>query len=225
MSHKTGNRSHKMADLETEVQSEESNIIWVPIPKAGKDARVKINTDEVHLDSYRQALYLGFKELANRKMTKLASTKDMQGRELEEQKAAIMAVAEQNVQDIVEGNIRRSAGSKVSGVPQAVRTEAMRQIKVAIKAQLKAEGKKISYIPAKEITRAAKEEYEANSEAWNAKAKATLQELEKAREGTKIKVDIKEDTKLIAKAEQRKAQAKTKGRAPVQRTRPEMRVQ
>jgi hypothetical protein len=210
---------------ELEVQADEANIIWVPIPKAGKEARVKINTDDAHIDSYRQALYLGFKELANRKMTKLASTKDMQGRELEEQKAAIMAVAEQNVKDIVSGDIRRSAGSKVAGVPQAVKTEAMRQIKVAIKSQLKAEGKKISYIPPKEITRAAKEEYEANAEGWNAKARATLAELEKANQGAKIKVDINEDTKLIAKAEQRKAQAKSKGRAPVQQHRPEMRVQ
>src|SRR5215475_329255 len=87
----------------------EDNILWIPIPKAGKEARVRLNTDEVDISSYREALYLGFKELANRKMTKLASTKDMQGRELEEQRAAIMAVAEQNVKDIVEGNIRRSA--------------------------------------------------------------------------------------------------------------------
>src|SRR6516165_8167801 len=127
MPHKNRPRSHKMAE-ELEVQADEANIIWVPIPKAGKEARVKITTDDVHIDSYRQALYLGFKELANRKMTKLASTKDMQGRELEEQKAAIMAVAEQNVKDIVSGDIRRSAGSKVAGVPQAVKTEAMRQI-------------------------------------------------------------------------------------------------
>jgi hypothetical protein len=214
--------------MATEEQVEtptEDNVLWIPIPKAGKEARVKINTDEVDIASYRAALYLGFKELANRKMTKLASTKDMQGRELEEQRAAIMAVAEQNVKDIVEGNIRQAAGSKVAGVPQAVKTEAMRQIKVAIKAQLKSEGKKISYIPPKEITRAAKEEYDANQEAWNAKAKATLQELEKTREGSTIKINIQEDTKLIAKAEKRKQEQKAaRGRVPQQTRRPEARV-
>ncbi len=209
-----------MTNVDTDVELETSEAqsageVWqIPVPKAGKGLTVAIEIDKLHEKTYRQALFLGLKALAVRRMSKLPSTKDMQGKELEEQRAAIMKVAQANVQDMYEGKVRSATGAaKEAGVTREVKTEATRLAKAAIKAQLKAAGKKVSYIPARTISAAAAKLI-ADDPSWFKRAEASLAAAEKEREKLAISIEgIEEDETLIAKAEETKAKAK-KPKAP-----------
>lgn len=170
-------------------------VLQVPITK-GK-ATVEIDTEQVPIDVYAEALLLGFKELANRGMSKItkASTKDE-----DELKSLAMEAAEKNVAAIMSGKIRFLGKKAKSGESAAVMTEARRIAKNLVKDGIKAAGMKISNVPAKEITQAANVLL-AEDPSLVEQAKANLEERAKVPANVAlIKSLIKEDPKLVAKA-------------------------
>lgn len=185
-------------------------ILNVPITKA-KDT-VQIDTDALPTEVYAEAMLLGLKELANRGMSKItkASTKDE-----DELKSLAAVQAQKNVAAIMEGTIRFSGKKAKSGESREVMTEALRLAKNLVKDGIKAAGMKISHVKASEITVAAKELL-ASDETLVEQAKANLAE----RAAKPIKIDIKalikEDPKLVAKAQ--KAAAEKKATKPLSAT-------
>lgn len=177
-------------------------IITIPVTK-GKGV-VVIDSDALPQAVYAEALLQGLKTLVNRGMSKV-TVKDL-GSEDEVQKEA-MIIAGKNVEAVLAGNIKFSGKAKSSKVSGATTTEAMRIARIRVKDAAKAAGMKISYIPAKEITAAAKELI-AQDATIIEEAEANL----KAREATPVAIDIKslvkEDASLVAKGEAKKAKEK-----------------
>lgn len=138
-------------------------VISIPIPKAGKGIALEVDYSMVPQEVYIEALTLGFKELLNRKMTKLKSTKDMTGKQLEEQRAAIMAQAEKNKEDCLQGRVRGTAGkSKEKAAGPEVVALAKKIALKQIKDKIKANGDKIGNYKPSVLTQAAKNLVEQN---------------------------------------------------------------
>lgn len=177
-------------------------IISVPVVK-GKGV-VEIETDSLPEAVYAEALLQGLKTLVNRGMSKVTTA--LLGSD-DAVKAEAMVIAGKNVEAILAGKIKfsgKAAKSKVSG---ATNTEAMRIARIRVKDALKAQGFKISYVKASDITAAAKELIAAD-DTIIAEAEANL----KAREAAPIAIDlkslVKEDADLRAKGEAKKEAAK-----------------
>lgn len=181
-------------------------ILSIPVTK-GK-ATVDIDTDGIPQDVYEYALAEGLKVLVNRGMSKI-TTKGLEGAELDKAKAAAMAKAQENVEAIKAGKVRKTGGAKKTGVSGAVNTEAMRLARNLIKDEMKRVGIKLAHVSASEITAAAKE-YLATDPSLIETAKANLEARQKVDVGAKINLKslLKEDPELVAKAEARKAKAK-----------------
>lgn len=177
-------------------------IMKVPVTK-GKDA-VEIDTDKLPEAVFAEAVLQGLKTLINRGMSKV-TVKDL-GSEEEVRKEA-MIIAQKNVEKVLEGDIKFSGKSGKSKVSGAVNTEAMRIARNRVKDAMKAQGIKISYVKASDITAAAKELVAAD-ESIIAEAQANLD----TRAKTPIAIDItslvKEDPTLRAKGEAKKAAEK-----------------
>lgn len=206
--------------------------LQIPISK-GKDLFIEVDTDELMdeafpVDSFKEILFQGLKQVLNRGQSKLASSKNVAEKELPGNNAALLSKAEETLEAMRKGEIRVTGGKSKSKVTGAVKTEAMRIARALVKDALKREGKKVSHIAAKEITAAAKEliEGEYGPEIIE-QAAATI----KAREvdESKIKIDIskvKEDPILVKaakeKAEKDKAatQRKKAGTGPALRAKP-----
>lgn len=124
----------------------------IPVTK-GKST-VSIDTKDIPDEVYNYIVQLGLKELVNRGMTKITVAK-LEGDDLAKAQAAAMAQAEKNIEAIKTGKVRMT-GAKAKSVGGAVMTEATRLAKIIIKASMKEQGIKVSYVPAKEITAAAK---------------------------------------------------------------------
>ena len=154
-----------MAEL-AEVIGETQELIKtvrVAIPKAGKDAFIEVDYENTPIEVHMEAIMLGYKELLNRKMTKLKSTKDMTGKQLEEQKAAIMKQAEANLQDCMEGKIRVTGGKqKEKAAGPEVMALAKKIALRAIKDKIKNDGGKIGNYKPATLTAAAKQLIEIN---------------------------------------------------------------
>lgn len=183
-------------------------VMKVPVTKGKPDAAtgqgfVEIDTDAIPANVYAEALLQGLKVMVNRGMSKI-TVANLSGDKLEEAKAAAMAVAAKNVENINAGKIRivgaKSAG-KTSG---AVNTEAMRLARNAVKDAMKRENIKVSHVAASTITAAAKALLATKPELIE-KAKANI--AERDAENATIQVDtslIVEDPKKVAAAEAKK---------------------
>ena len=126
----------------------------IPVTKGA--STVSIDTDKVPQEMYEEALYLGFKEMVNRKMSKITVAK-LEGEDLVKARAAAMEVAQKNVAEINAGTFKVHGTKSATKVSGAVMTEAMRIARNVIKDTLKAAGHKISHYKASQITEAAKQ--------------------------------------------------------------------
>lgn len=199
-------------------------ILKIPVTKAGKDAYIDINTDEperdaegnrigggdLDSDTYQEALMLGLKALVNRGMDKIQTAK-LEGQKLVEAQAAALKKAQENVDTIRAGKVRKTA-SKPKAVKGILNTEAMRIARNMVKDGLKDKGFKVSYYPAAEITAAAKALLEAQPSILEM-AKANIEAREQARAAAgdvlgNIVQTAKVSDKLIKAAEDKKVAAK-----------------
>ena len=180
----------------------------IPITKA-KNKVIEVDT-EVDLgddDMYRLVMEEGLKVVLNRKMSKLASPKDLEGADLEKAVEAAMQVAAKNLQDLREGKLKKgraATGTKVAGV---VMTEARRLAKEIVKNELREAGIRISHVEASEITKAANALIEADP-SFIEQATANIEARKSVTSKLDIKALVKESPKLVAKAEKEKAARK-----------------
>lgn len=203
---------------EDEVQATEATPIHVPIPKAGVGVTFEIDPNVVMDASFpedvlREILMQGLKVLINRGQTKLPSTKGMKpGAQKEQAVKDILAAVEKQWQNCLEGKVRITGG-KTKKATGAIKVEAMRIARQRIKDSLKAKGKKLSYYTAKEITQAA-ERYLAGAhgaaimQLAEEQIKARESQLQQVSAGIDLTEGLKEDAKLVAKAQEKAAKAK-----------------
>jgi len=180
-------------------------LMQVPVTK-GKGT-VTVDTETIPEPVYQEALALGLKVLANRGTSKITKTTYPKEDELH---AAAMEAAEKQVVLINTGKIKFTGQKKAKGASGAVMTEARRLARVIVKDELKSNGIKISHVEASEITKAANELLEAMPDLVE-QAKANLAEREKKAlpDGIDISKLVKVSPTLVAKAEEKKAKAKT----------------
>lgn len=180
-------------------------LLRVPVTKS-KGGYVEIDTDAIPEAVFAEVVLQGLKVLANRGASKI--TKETYPNE-EELKTAAVAQAEKQKAAILDGSIKltgtKASASKVKGV---VMTEARRLAREVVKDLMKKNGIKISHVKASEITAVANELI-AQDPSFFEKAEANI----KAREdiqttGINIRDLIKEDPKLVAADEAKKAKEK-----------------
>lgn len=187
----------------------------IPITKAGKGVNFELDTDvfnQLMTDNPELALEVvaeGFKTILNKRMTTgFDAPSKLEGKALEDQKAAALAKAQQNLDDFVAGKLStRKAGGKAKGVERAVMTEAMNVAKAVVRDRIRKAGKRPSLVAAKDITAAAKRLVEAD-ESFIENAKATIAERAKVQTSVNLDDLIKEDATLVAKADKAKAERK-----------------
>lgn len=178
----------------------------VPITK-GKST-ITVNLDAVPDDVYAEIVLQGLKVLLNRGMSKV--TKETYPN-ADEMKAKAMEVAAAQLEMVNTSKIKFTGGKKKSGATGAVMTEARRLAKALVKDELKRAGIKISHVEASEITKAANLYLESEKGSdLIAQAKQNLADREKVTLGDVFNIAdiVKEDPKLVAKAEAKKAAGK-----------------
>lgn len=192
-------------------------ILQIPITKAGKGVTFDVDTDlfnSLLADNPEAALRIveeGFKAILNSRMTskEFGAPSKLEGDALEAQKAAALAKAQKNLDDLVAGNLSKKAKSaKAAGVDRAVMTEAVRLAKEVVKNEIRRAGMKVSMVAAKDITAAAKVQVEQDP-SYIEQAKANIAERASIQSAINIATLISEDPKKVAKAkkeaEERKA--------------------
>ncbi len=200
-------------------------IMNIPISK-GVGLVLPFDIDELAgedfpVEVYKEIVYHGLKQVFNRGMSggqdKLGSAKGLDGEDLKEANAALLAKAEENVAAMRAGKLRLTSGAgkaKTKGVDRAIVTIAMRRARDLIKDALKRDGKKPSTVPAKDITAAAKAMLE-GEDGPELLAEATeLYNTMQAKE-SKFKIDVSGitvDPKLVEKAEKAKETKKKAGK-------------
>ncbi len=191
-------------ELEYKGERGEKSFVKVPVVKAStkeEPSWVEVCVEDIPQDVFNAVVMLGLKHFVNGGMTKITGTKD--GASMK----AAFEIATKNVDNIYTGKVRMPSGVSRSKVSGAVKTEAMRLARLLIKDALKASGKKVSHIPAKEITAAAKLylEGEAGAEIITV-AENNIKEREEKEQSQKgalagILSTINIDPKLVAAAE------------------------
>lgn len=194
-------------------------IVQVPITKA--KGFLELDTDNIPEDVYREVVLQGLKVLLNRgasKITKAAYASE------DEMKAAALAKAEEQV-ELVKTSKIKFTGGKAKKASGAVMTEARRIAKALVKDALKEQGYKISHIAAKDITAAANALLDSeDGPGILAEATANLEErAKKPALSINLGEIVKEDPKLVAKAEAEK-EAKRKTLSAKQAGKPKLRV-
>jgi hypothetical protein len=146
-------------------------------------------------------LLQGLKTLVNRGQSKI-TVKELGDAETVKKEA--MLAAEKQKEKILSGDIKFSGKAKATKVSGAVNTEAMRIARNRVKDAIKASGKRISHYTAKDISAAAKSLIEADPSIL-ADAEAAITLRSKTPVATDLLAMLKEDPKLVAKAEAKKA--------------------
>jgi predicted DNA-binding protein len=188
----------------------------IPISKAGKGVTFDIESEDVEamLDSnpglMQAMVFEYFKTMLNAKMSKLPAPTKLSGEEAETAKTEALAKAAENYAEIKSGKVaKRTTSKSASKEPKEVLTEALRQCKEVVRDRLKAAKKRISTVPAKLITEAAKKLLAEREEFYIAKAKAAIDA--RLAEDT-AEVDVlsiaQEDPKKVAELEAEKAKRK-----------------
>lgn len=189
-------------------------ILNIPIAKAGKGVTIEVDTQvfnelmESNPEAATRIVEEGLKVLLNARMSKLAAPSKLEGEAYEANKEAALEKAQENLAALREGKlVKKAAGAKAAGVDRAVMTEAVRLAKDVVKNEIRKAGMKISHVPAKDITAAAKVQVDSNPQ-FIIDAKAALAERAKISSVVDIKSIISESPKLIAEAEAKKAERK-----------------
>jgi len=182
----------------TEVEVTEGETLKIPVVK-GK-TYLEINTGDLPIHVYREALVQGLKTLLNRGQTKI--TKEAYP-DPEDLKAKAMEVAQDTLENMYQGKIRVMGGAaKSDKVPREVMTEARRIARNLVKEELKRSGVKVSYVESSEITKAANALLAADPDI----VKQAEEEVEK-RAAKKVKIDVASipiSQKKVKAAEDRK---------------------
>jgi hypothetical protein len=180
--------------------------LQIPISKA--KSKITVDTDSLPEEMYQLAMIEGLKVLLNSKMAKVTVAK-LEGEELAKAQAAAMEIAEKNLKALMAGEIKKSSASS-SKIPAAVRAEAMRLARIAIRDTIRANNMIPSRVPAADITAAAKALIEGTNNEYIKQAQINLDK--KPVIETKIDLGIlglAESPKLVAKAEKIKAERKS----------------
>lgn len=195
-------RTNKMQDT----TATPSTMINVSITK-GKST-VEVDTAKLPDEVYQEALKLGLKTLMNRGMSKITKTEYPKDDEL---KAAAMAKAAKNLEDVYAGKIRIVGGRKKVATG-AINIEARRLSRNIVKDELKRQGKKVSHYKASEITKAADALIEVTpSILEEAKANVEKRLAAKSEGAASIVSTIQISEELVSKAEKRKSESKAAG--------------
>jgi hypothetical protein len=126
----------------------------LPIPVTKAKATLPVDTTSFNDEVYEMIFAEGLKSLINKNMSKIL-TKDLDGEELKAAQAAAMEKAKENLQSLIDGNVKkRKSASKES---REVTTLARNKAREAVKAAIKAAGKKVTGIKASVITQYADE--------------------------------------------------------------------
>lgn len=186
----------------------------IPITKAGKGVFLTVSDEDVNAlpaEVFQMVMKEGLKVVLNSRMSKLAAPSKLEGEQLEEAKTQALEAAQKNLDDLKAGKLvkRGTGSSKTAGVARAVMTEAMRLAKDFAKDLIRKAGMKISHVPAKDITAAAKQFVE-DDPSYIERATANLAERAKLPTTVDISALIKESPKLKAEAEARNAAKKEK---------------
>ncbi len=192
-----------MAEAQTE--AEQTKFVTVLIPKAKQSLEVDLS--QLPEEVWSEVVNLGLKSLLTRGMTEIKTT-GLEGKALETAQHAAFEVAQGNLEKMYSGEIRLTTTKRVK-VKGKERTRALQKAKNIVKAQMKAEGLKISHYSAKEITMAAESVLEDNPELI-AEARAELEAEEK--QTAKVKISLKDkmkaDPKKVQAAKEKAAAAK-----------------
>ncbi len=208
---------------ETDTGAATGAKMTIPISK-GKDLFLEVDPnwlmDNLPTDALKEVLFQGLKQVLNRGQSKIGSSKELEGKKLEENNAALKAKAEETYAAMVKGEIRVTGGkAKAKNNNRAVQAEAMRLARIAVKDAIKAAGEvKVSHVAAKEITAAAKEVLEGDyGPKFYELAEATIKAREEKEAGLVKGISLKgihADPKLVKAAEEKAATAK-KAKKPV----------
>jgi|SRR5690348_9870485 len=189
-------------------------ILQIPIAKAGKGVTFAVDTDvfnELMADNPEAAMRIveeGFKAILNSRMSKLAAPSKLEGADYEANKAAALAKAEENLDDLKAGKlVKRASTAKATGVDRAVMTKAVQLARDVIRGELRKAGVKISHVAPREITEYAKQQVAENPK-YIEDAKALIAEAAEIKPSVDIASVIKLDPKRVAKAEKEKAARK-----------------
>ena len=208
--------------------------LQIPISK-GVEVFIEVDTDELMdesfpVDSLKEILFQGLKQVLNRGQSKLASSKSIPENKREANNAALLDKAKEQLEAARKGEIRVTGGKSKSKVTGEVKLEAMRLARALVKDHIKREGKiKVSHVPAKEITAAAKLVLDGEHGAkLIAMAQETIEARAKEEQGLMSGIDlsgIKADPKLVKAAAEKKAKDQArKGKAPPSKPQAEHRV-
>ncbi len=201
----------------------EGTPIKVKITKGGGQ-EMEVNTADLPDPVYRAALAIGLKDLLNRGMSKIASSKNLSEDDKTKAQAAAMAQAEKNLANLKDGKLPRMVGVKTGDgkVPGVVMTEARRLAKNLIKDEIKKAGGKISHYEAKDITSAANALLETDEgKDLLVQAQKNVDDRNKVVESTpsvdldtlQAKLGISVSASKVRKAEEAKAKSKEAGQA------------
>lgn len=178
-----------------------SRVVKVPVVK-GKGF-VEIDIEALPDNVYKEVILQGLKVLVNRGTSKVTGSTYPKEAEL---RAKAMEIAKEQVANLLAGKVR-ATGTKTKGVSGAVMTEARRVARNMVKDELKRNGEKVSHYSASDITKAANLLIEAMPELI-AQAEAALEE--RTKKPLPIALGLKEDPKMVARAEEAKTKKKTK---------------
>ena len=195
-----------MTDLATDMAAEATTVPSTIVKFALKNGagEMEVDTALVPLEVYREALMQGFKQIAERGMSKITKANIP---DEDKRKAEIKLKAEANIADMYAGKTKITGQPKAKKASGAVMTEAMRLARNLVKDAMKLNKIKISHVKASEITAAAKALIESDPSIVET-AKANLE----VREATPLKIDVTKlihtDPELVRKDEAKKAKAK-----------------
>lgn len=153
-----------MTDVTTnEAEAATPAAPWIEqIELKGGCGTVEVKVGDLPDDIYKMVMAEGLKSLINSVgMSKLLpGITKLEGQDKEKAIAAVLAKANETVQDLYKGTVKK--GGKKAKTSGAVATEAMRLAKMLVKDHIRNSGQKIGAYTAKEITEAAKKVLEGN---------------------------------------------------------------
>lgn len=190
-----------------------ATIFQVPISKGGKTAFIEVNSGspeeggDLSDEVMHEVILQGLKVVLNRGTTKITSETYP---DETERRAAAMAKAQEQYAMLKAGTIRFMGKRPKKEISGEVMTEAMRIARAFVRQKMKDEGIKISHVPAREITKVAKELVADNPELIE-QAKATVEARKEKAGAIALKTELKGlvDAKLVAKDEKAKAEKKS----------------
>ncbi len=177
------------------------DTLSIPITKA-KGQFIEVDPSELSDEVYQYILSEGLKVVLNARMAKIGAVSKLEGKELAAAQTAAMKIANENLDDLKEGKIKHSRGKAKSTIPAAVRAEAMRLAKTAIKDYVRSIGEKPSHYSEKAYTAKAKE-YVENDPSYLTQAAINID----ARKAvpTSVKFDLTDLGPVVKKASKAKA--------------------